>query len=161
LHLEQEVVLRGATDRAVQENDLRTRATKLVDHEHLMSIATGKAIRSVDINTLDMSAGNGIPQPLEGRAGQDRTAVAFVDIALIRFKLKTIGGDALTQRHDLAGDRVVARLAFARHTRIERTLTFGHASPPAAVVGIFAVVHHASSRFDRGLVRRTVGTRRA
>jgi hypothetical protein len=30
LHLKQEIILRGAADRAVQENDLSTRATKLI-----------------------------------------------------------------------------------------------------------------------------------
>ena len=50
LHLKQEIVLRGAADRAVQENDLSPRATKLIDHEHLMGVTTGEPIRSVDIN---------------------------------------------------------------------------------------------------------------
>jgi hypothetical protein len=95
LHLKQEIVLRGATDRAVQENNLSPRATKLIDHEHLMGVTTGQPIRSVDINALDMPTSNRIPQPLEGRARQDRTTVAFIDIAVIRFEREAIGGDAL------------------------------------------------------------------
>src|ERR1700693_6183136 len=114
LHLKQEIVLRGAADRAVQENDLSPRATKLIDHEHLMGVTTGETIRSVAINALDMPTGNRIPQPLEGRARQDRTAVAFIDIALLRFEREAIGGEALAERHALTGGRIVARPAVAR-----------------------------------------------
>jgi hypothetical protein len=37
----------------------------------------------VDINALDMATGNRVSQTLEGRSRQDRTAVAFIDIALM------------------------------------------------------------------------------
>src|ERR1700732_2836324 len=92
LHLKQEIVLRGAADRAVQENDLSPGATKLIDHEHLMGVTTGKPIRSVDINALDMATGNRIAQTLEGRARQDSTAVAFIGIALLRLQREGTGG---------------------------------------------------------------------
>ena len=45
LNLKQEIVLRGAADRAVQESNLRARAVKLVDQEHLMGVAAGKPVR--------------------------------------------------------------------------------------------------------------------
>ena len=70
LHLKQEIVLRGAADRAVQENDLSPGATKLIDHEHLMGVTMGEPIRSVDINALDMATGNRVSQTLEGRSRQ-------------------------------------------------------------------------------------------
>jgi hypothetical protein len=60
LNLEQEIILRGATDRAVQENNLRARAVKLIDQEHLMGVTAGEPIRSVDIDALDMTTSNRI-----------------------------------------------------------------------------------------------------
>jgi hypothetical protein len=38
LNWKQEIVLRGAGDRALEENNLRARAAKLVDQEHLMGV---------------------------------------------------------------------------------------------------------------------------
>ena len=60
LNLEQEVVLSGTTDRAVQENNLRARAVKLIDQEHLMGVTAGEPVRSMDIDALDMAASNRI-----------------------------------------------------------------------------------------------------
>jgi hypothetical protein len=58
LNLEQKIVLRGATDRVVQEDNLCTRAAKLIDQEHLMGVTAGEPIRRMDINALDLAAGN-------------------------------------------------------------------------------------------------------
>jgi hypothetical protein len=58
LNLEQEIVLRGAADRAVEESNLRARAAKLIDEEHLMGVTAGEPVRSMDIDALDMAAGN-------------------------------------------------------------------------------------------------------
>jgi hypothetical protein len=81
LNLEKQIVLGRAADGAVQENDLGTGPTELVDQQRLMGVAASKPIRGVDIDAVDLATGNGIPQPLQRRAKQDRTAVAFVQIA--------------------------------------------------------------------------------
>jgi hypothetical protein len=60
LNLQQEIVLRGAADRAVQENNLRARTVKLIDQEHLMSVTAGEPVRSMDIDALDVATGNRI-----------------------------------------------------------------------------------------------------
>jgi hypothetical protein len=65
LNLEQEIVFRGAADRTVQENNLRTRAMELIDQEHLMGVTAGEPVRSMDIDALDMAASDGISQPLQ------------------------------------------------------------------------------------------------
>jgi hypothetical protein len=65
LNLEQEIVLRGAADRAVEESNLRARAAKLIDEEHLMGVTAGEPVRSMDIDALDMAASDGISQPLQ------------------------------------------------------------------------------------------------
>jgi hypothetical protein len=94
LDLEQKIILRRAADRAVQESDFSASATKLVDQKNLMGVAARQPIRSMDINTFDMAARDRIPQPLQRRTRQDRTAIAFILVAVIRFELETIGGDA-------------------------------------------------------------------
>jgi len=55
LNLKQEIVLRGASDRAVQESNLCARAAKLVDQEHLMGVTAGKPVRSMDIDACDLA----------------------------------------------------------------------------------------------------------
>ena len=49
----------------------------------------------MDINALDMAPRDRVPQPLQRRTRQDRTAVTFVLVAVIGFEQETIGGDAL------------------------------------------------------------------
>ena len=60
LNLEQKIVLPGATNQVVQEDNLRTRAAKLIDQEHLMGITASEPIRGMDINALDLAASNRI-----------------------------------------------------------------------------------------------------
>jgi hypothetical protein len=162
LNLEQKIILRGTADRTVQENNLRARAVKLIDQQHLMGVTAGEPVRSMDVNALDMAASNRIPQPLQRRAKQDRTTVAFIDVVVIRFELKAVGSDPLPQRGDLAGDRIIARLTLARHACIERTLCPGHALPPSlAAIANSPLAGRVSPRVGRRLVRCTIGTRRA
>ena len=95
LHLQQKVILRRAADRAVQENDFSASATKLVDQKNLMGVTARQPIRSMDINAFDVTARNCVPQPLQRRTRQDRTAIAFILVAVIRLEQETIGDDAL------------------------------------------------------------------
>jgi hypothetical protein len=60
LNLEQEIVLSSTTDRAVQENNLCARPVKLIDQEHLMGVTASEPVWSMDIDALDMAAGNRI-----------------------------------------------------------------------------------------------------
>jgi hypothetical protein len=60
LNLEQEIVLCGAPDRAVQENNFRARAMKLIDQEHLMGVTAGEPVRSMDVDTQDKADSNRI-----------------------------------------------------------------------------------------------------
>ena len=82
-------------NRPVQENNFSTHPPKLIDQKNLMGVTARQPIRSMDINALDMAAGNCVPQPLQGRTRQDRTAVALIHVAVIRFEREAIGGDAL------------------------------------------------------------------
>src|SRR5271169_2517055 len=95
LHLQQKIILRRAADRAVQESDFSASATKLVDQKNLMGVTARQPIRSMDINAFDMAARDRVPQPLQRRTRQDRTAVAFILVAVIRLEQETIGDNAL------------------------------------------------------------------
>ena len=95
LNLQQKLILRRAADRAVQENDFGPSATKLVDQKNLMGMAPRQPVRRMDINAFDLPARHRVPQPLQRRTRQDRPAVAFILVAVVRLELETIGHDAL------------------------------------------------------------------
>src|SRR4051812_14442250 len=136
LDLQQQVVLGRAGDRAVEEDDLSAGAPELLHQQHLVGMAASQPVGGMDIETIDAAGRHGIAQPLQRRAQQAGAAVALVDIGVIGLELATIGGDALAQRGDLAGDGVIARLLLGRHTRVESDLSHaylraGLPSPPA------------------------------
>src|SRR5271156_4305551 len=124
-----------------------------------MGVTPRQPIRRMDINAFDLAACDRVPQPLQRRTRQNRTAVALILVTLIRFQQETIRDNALAQRDDPACDRVVARLALTGYARIEGAPDVGHRSPPAFAV--FNGETGAPPRFDRGRARRTVGTRRS
>jgi hypothetical protein len=136
LNLEQEIIFRRAANRMVQKNDLRARPLKLLDKKDLMRIAPGKPVRGVDIDSRDDPSGHRVPQPFKRRTKQNRSAVPFIHKGVVWHEAEVIGCDALPERRDLTGNRIVARLTVARHARIERdAFSFDHAlSPPAIVV---------------------------
>ena len=135
LNLEQEIIFRRAADRTVQKNDLRPRPVKLLDEKDLMRIAPGEPVRGVDINSRDDPTGHRIPQPFQRRTKQNRSAITFIHIGVVRHEEEAVGRDALPERRDLTGNRIVARLTVARHARIERdAISFDHDLSPLAIV---------------------------
>ena len=57
LNLEKQIVLCRAADGAVQENDLGTGPTELIDQQRLMGVAASKPIRGVDVDAVDLATG--------------------------------------------------------------------------------------------------------
>jgi len=112
LDLKQEIVLGGAANWAIEEDDLHAGPAQLLTQQHLMGIAAGEAVRRLHINARQLSCRSGIPQALQSRAKQDGSALALVDIDVRALKLMAVSGDALAQGGDLAGDGVIARLTF-------------------------------------------------
>src|SRR3954453_7032523 len=49
LHLQQEIVLRCAADRMIEEDHFGAGTAELLDEQNLMGIAPGKAIRGMDV----------------------------------------------------------------------------------------------------------------
>jgi hypothetical protein len=78
-------------------------------------------------------------------------------------QFKPVSGNALSQRRDLAINRMIAGLPLARHPRIERNrFARAHASP----LRRFAVIALTCGgptwpRVGGSLARRTTGTRQA
>jgi hypothetical protein len=112
LDLKQEIVLGGAANWAIQEDDFHAGPAQLLNQEHLMGIAAGEAVRRMHINASQLPCCGGITQALQSRAKQDGSAVALVDIDVHGLNLMAVSGDALAQGGDLAGDGVIARLTF-------------------------------------------------
>ena len=158
LDLQQQVVLGRAADRAVEEDDLDAGAAELLHQQHLVGIAAGQPVGGVDVERSMRPGRHGVAQPLQRRAQQAGAAVALVDVGVVGLELPAIGGDALAQRGDLAGDGVVARLLLGRDARVESDMT-QPCSPPrrvTAAVGLATVVPGSGAT-----VLRRIGTRRA
>jgi hypothetical protein len=117
LNLEQEIIFRRAANRMVQKNDLRARPLKLLDKKDLMRIAPGKPVRGVDIDSRDDPSGHRVPQPFKRRTKQNRSAVPFIHKGVVWHEAETIGCDALPERRDLTGNRIVARRADCQFIR--------------------------------------------
>src|SRR5260370_11336722 len=80
LNLEQEVVLRRAANRMVQEYDVRSCAAKLLDQKHLVGVAASQPVRRVHIDAIESSASHRIPQLLQRRTPQVCAAVTMIHI---------------------------------------------------------------------------------
>lgn len=61
LNLEQQIILDRATNGALQEDDLHTGTTKLVDQQRLMGLAAGEPIGSMGIETLHVASSSTKP----------------------------------------------------------------------------------------------------
>src|SRR4051794_41661286 len=75
LDLKQQVVLGGAADRTVEEDDLCAGPAQLLNQEHLMGIAAGEAGRSMHIKANQLSFRRGNPPTLPSRAEQEGSPV--------------------------------------------------------------------------------------
>ena len=106
LELEQQAVLRSVSDRAIEEDHPRASTGKLLHQQHLMRIATGEAIRGVDVDDIHRRQGHKVTQPLQGRSDQTGAAVAVVDEQPVVGDEVTVPGGACRQLTQLAVDGV-------------------------------------------------------
>jgi hypothetical protein len=161
LNLEQKVVLSRAADRAVEEHNHRAGAAELLDQKRLMGVAAGEPIWGVHVNALDTPSGDHIAQLLQCRTKQDRAAIAFVHVGVIRLELPAIGRNPLAQGRNLARNGVVARLALARHARIECNAGISHAHlPEPSPSAGSAAGHRGAPVAGSGAARAPGGDRR-
>ena len=113
LDLQQQVVFGAGADRAVEEGDLDAGAPELFHQQRLVRVAPGEPVRRQHINLVNLAGGHGVAQLLQRWPHQGGTALALVDEGVIRIHHGSVGGDAIPQSGDLAGDRTVTRLGLA------------------------------------------------
>ncbi len=97
LHLQQQVVFGRAADRPVQKCHFDAGTAELIDWQHLVGISPSQPVRRMHVDPVDLPPGHGVSQPLKCRASQRGSAVAFVDVAVIRANDRPIGRRALMQ----------------------------------------------------------------
>src|SRR4051794_41976357 len=94
LDLKQQVVLGGAADRTVEEDDLCAGPAQLLNQEHLMGIAAGEGGRRMHKKANQKSCRSGIPQKLQSRAQQDGSPVGPLEQDVPRGGLMGISSGA-------------------------------------------------------------------
>jgi len=111
LHLQQQVVLRGAANGPVQEQHLGSGTAELLHQQGLVRVAADQSVGREDIKPLNAPRRRSVAQPFQRWADQEGTAVALIDIGVIGLDVAAICSNPFAQRRDLAGDGVVACLA--------------------------------------------------
>jgi len=119
LNLQQEVVLGRAAKSAVEEHNLDADTAKLVDEQHLISVAPRQPIGSMNVEALHLTCGHSIAQPLQSWPCERRAAHPLVDVNVLRADLDGIDSGTLLQRGELTGHRVVLHLPVARNPRVQ------------------------------------------
>ena len=79
LHLQEQVVFGALAERPVQEHDLDTRATPLVDQQDLVRVITCEPVRRMHVDAIDRSCSGKIAQPIERRTNKRGPAVTVID----------------------------------------------------------------------------------
>jgi hypothetical protein len=95
-----------------------------------MGIAAGEPIRRENINPLDLSGRDRIPQALQSRTDQDGAAIALIHVGILRREGLFVGSNALVQGGDLAGDGVIPGLLFGGDPRVKGNAAIRHAYLP-------------------------------
>ena len=120
LNLEQQIFLGRPADVMVEEDDLDAMPLQFLDQKHLIRVATGEAIRRVNIDPIEGASRGLVAEALQSRTQKCSTAVAFVDEAQFGFQSQAIGQDTCLQGLDLAGDRIGFGLLFRRNPGVDR-----------------------------------------
>ena len=78
LELEQQALLRRLGRRRFDKHRLHSTARKFLDQQHLVSILATEPVGSINQHNLNLPFGRQVAEPLQGRPGQHRPAVALV-----------------------------------------------------------------------------------
>ena len=120
--------LGAAAEGVAQEDDLDAATGEFLEDQDLIGILAREPIRVEDVEAVDGPGGGLVPEPLEARAGQDAPADAVVDEAQLGVAFQGVARDALRDRLELAGDRVLLGLLFAGDPGVDRhtEIVIGH-----------------------------------
>src|SRR5262249_40473603 len=97
-----------------------TAAGELLKEQDLIGIAARESIGVEHVDAIDGTGGGLVPESFETRADQDIASVAVVHEAQFGLAVQAVAGDALRERLELAGNRVVLDLLFPGDAGIDR-----------------------------------------
>jgi len=95
LDLEQQVVLRAGSDRAIEKADLHASPPELLHQQRLMRMPTSETVGGQHINTVHLPDGDAVAQPFQSGPPQGGAAVAVIHELEIRVQHGTISPDSL------------------------------------------------------------------
>ena len=125
LKLQEQAVLGGVPDWAIEEDYLRAGAREFFQQEHLMRVAAGEPIRGMNIDDINCREGDEVTQALQGRSDQTGSAVAVVDEQHVLADLIAVPQRPCLQLGDLAVDSVALGLLIRRDPSVDRHLQIG------------------------------------
>jgi hypothetical protein len=114
LKLQQQAVLGGVPDWAIEEDHLRAGSREFFQQQHLMRVAAGEPIRGMNIDDINYREGDEVTQALQGRSDQTGSAVAVVDEQHVLADLITVLQRPCLQLGNLAVDGVALSLLIRR-----------------------------------------------
>ena len=94
LDLEQQILLGRPADVMIEEDDLHTLPLKFLHQEHLIRIIPGKAIRRVDVDSIEATGRRLVAQSFQSRTKKRAAAVALINEAQFGLQPKPIGLNA-------------------------------------------------------------------
>jgi hypothetical protein len=119
LHLEQQLILGGRADRAIEKDNRYPCVGQFFHEQHLVGIPTRQAVRGTDRESIDAAQRGEIPQALQAGTNQGRAALPIVDKRALGRKVQTILTGPFVQGGHLAFDRLGRGLALRGDARVE------------------------------------------
>jgi len=112
LDLQQELVVGVVRDWVLQEHHLSACATELLEQQHLVGVFTCQAVRGQHDERAHNAVAHSIAQRVEARPVEPAAAVALVaEDLFVAYRMALRGGPG-SQGGELAGDGLLAFLAF-------------------------------------------------
>ena len=129
LKLHHQLIFRRGTGRSLEKNQFDTLTVELLRQQNLIRVLPAETIRRVRQHRLDVSLRRQIPQRLQPRPHQTRSAISLILKHPLGGNCVALNLGMLNQRRRLAGNGVILFLAIRRNARIDRRW-LAHSEPP-------------------------------
>src|SRR4051795_6595033 len=136
LKLQEQAVLGGVPDWAIEEDHLRAGSREFFQQEHLMRVAAGEPIRGMNIDDINCREGDEVTQALQGRSDQTGSAVAVVDEQHVLADLIAVLQRPCLQLGDLAVNSVPLSLLIRRAPSVDGHLQIGWRRSHSQMLGV-------------------------
>ena len=113
--LQQQLVLRIASHRPIQEDHLATGALELLQQHHELDVVARQAVRIGDQHLGDLAYPHRIAQPIQARAVERRPAAAVIAEDALARQHHTLAAQMSAQPLELLLDGLRLGLALGRH----------------------------------------------